>query len=197
MFSNINLISELLYNFGGIELLTLSETHIQQANGDEVLYDVPGYSFTSRPWLLGKGGGLGAYISEKINWDRRDDLEDEKIEVMRIEIWPKFSRGLLIGVVYRPPATSKHLNEDFNEFLNLMLSKASEKKKEIIILGDMNTNFLAPGDSKDFESTFDIFGFQQMVEKPTRITTTTQTLIDVILTNNPANISKIDASQLA
>ena len=43
LFSNINLISELVHNFGGIEVLTLSETHIQQANGDEVLYDVPGY----------------------------------------------------------------------------------------------------------------------------------------------------------
>ena len=31
-----------------------------------------------------------------------------------------------------------------------------------------------------------------MVKKPTRITTKTQTLIDAILTNNPANISKID-----
>ena len=73
-----------------------------------------------------------------------------------------------------------------------MLSKASEEKKEIIILGDMNVNFLAPGDSKDLKSIFDVFGFKQMLEKPTRIITTTETLIDVFLTNNPANISKAD-----
>jgi hypothetical protein len=98
----------------------------------------------------------------------------------------------LLPVVYRPPTTSKHLHNNFNELLNSMLSNASEENKEIIVLGDLNTNFLVPSDNKDLKSIFDIFGFKQMVNKPTRITTTTATLTDVILTNNPASISKSD-----
>jgi hypothetical protein len=107
----------LLHKFGGIiELLvTLSKTHIQQVNGDEAIYYVPGYVFARRPRLSGKGCGVGAYISNKINWSRRDDLKDEKIEVMWIEICPNLARGILIAVVYISQTTSKHLHNNFNE----------------------------------------------------------------------------------
>ena len=36
----------------------------------------------------------------------------------------------------------------------------------MIVLGDLNVNFLAPGGNKDLKSVFELFGFRQIIEKP-------------------------------
>ena len=155
---------------------------------------IPGYSFVSRPRKAGKGGGVGVYISDDITWDRRQDLEVDEIESIWIEIWPsrQHCKGILIDTIYRPPETSKYLHKDFNTVFNSMMTRASGESKEMIVLGDMNVNFLAPGDNKDLKSVFELFGLKQIIEKPTRITETTRTLIDAVLTNTPANIVDTD-----
>ena len=86
--SNINLVSVLLQTFRSIDVLTLSETHIESDDEHRAFYNIPGYSFVSRPRKAGKGGGVGVYISEDVTWDRRNDLEVEEIESVWIEIWP-------------------------------------------------------------------------------------------------------------
>ena len=72
-----------------------------------------------------------------------------------------------------------------------MLSKVSEKSQETILMGDLNVNFLKQ-DNKEFKAILNIFGFEQMVDEPTRISESTETLIDIIVTNNPANIIKTE-----
>ena len=61
----------------------------------------------------------------------------------------------------------------------------------MIVLGDLNVKFLAPGDNKDLKSVSELFGFKQIIEKPTRITETTRTLIDVVLTNTTEQVCKM------
>ena len=43
-------------------------------------------------------------------------------------------------------------------------------KKEVILLGDMNVNYLKPNENKEFKSMFYLNGFTQLIIKPTRIT---------------------------
>ena len=109
-------------------------------------------------------------------------------------MWPsrQHCKGILIATIYRPPDTSKYLHKDFNAVFNSMMTKASGESKEMIILGDMNINFLMPGDNKDLKSVFELFGLKQIIKKPTRITETTSTLIDAVLTNTPSNITDTD-----
>lgn len=57
-------------------------------------------------------------------------------------------------------------------------------------MGDVNTNCLLPDDSKEFKSITSFFGFKQMVKKPTRMTESTESLIDIIATNNLLNLSR-------
>ena len=122
LFSNINLVSQRFQSFNGIDILTVSETRIQKdsENDNDALYDIPGYSFESRPRNSGKGGGVGVFISDKIPWDRRGDLEDKELEIMWIEVWPsrKHCKGILIAIFYRPPDSSNYLRKDFNARLN-------------------------------------------------------------------------------
>eukprot|EP00112_Aurelia_sp_Birch-Aquarium-sp1_P013942 Seg2983.1 transcript_id=Seg2983.1/GoldUCD/mRNA.D3Y31 product="hypothetical protein" protein_id=Seg2983.1/GoldUCD/D3Y31 len=89
LFTNMAYISEIFESFRGINILGLSETHIDQKRDEmpPLLFDIPGYSFVSRPRPNGKGGGVAAYISESLKWDRREDLEMEEVEVIWVKLF--------------------------------------------------------------------------------------------------------------
>ena len=56
-------------------------------------------------------------------------------------------------------------------------------------MGDLNTNYLVKDDRYRMKEMFMVNAFTQLIETATRITEETATLIDVVLTNNPLNIS--------
>ena len=55
----------------------------------------------------------------------------------------------------------------------------------------MNVNFLKQ-ENKELKAMLDIFGFKQRVEKLTRKSETTESLIEVILANNPLSLIEAD-----
>ena len=61
----------------------------------------------------------------------------------------------------------------------------------LVLLGDINIDLLQPSNNltKQYQSILDVFGIQQMVNQPTRVTRTSRTLIDHIVTNYPQNIT--------
>ena len=64
---------------------------------------------------------------------------------------------------------------------------------DVILLGDLNCNLL--GNCPDGQALIDLcstLNLFQLVEKPTRVTETSQTLIDVILTTNKLFIDTCD-----
>ena len=68
----------------------------------------------------------------------------------------------------------------YDEFL-VMVDKVADSKKNILLLGDLNIG-LSKSHSA-WESTYSLAGLHQLVNKPTRVTSTTDTLIDHIYTN--------------
>ena len=82
------------------------------------------------------------YVNDSINWIRRYDLESKDLECIWIEIFPEKSNSFLISVIYKPPEGSNYLQQNFTTLLNQTLSLATKLKKETIIFGDINTNYL-------------------------------------------------------
>ena len=65
LFANHAHICELIQSFKGIDIFTLSETHLQSNRTDaNEMLKIPGYIFVRKPRPTGKGGGEAAYISE-------------------------------------------------------------------------------------------------------------------------------------
>ena len=121
--------------------------HIQNENSGiqyvdksdvESLYKISEFTFENRS---GDGGGVAAYISNNIKWERREDLEDKNIECLWLEIFPPKTKSYYLCVMYRPPDTSDYLPSDFNEVFTNMLSVATKDSKECILTGDVNVNF--------------------------------------------------------
>ena len=81
----------------------------------------------------------------------------------------------------------------FTHLLIVALTLLLRRRSSVIyIMGDFNLNLLNSCDhlpTDDFLNTFYAYGFRPLIDKPTRITTHTPTLIDNILTNNTCEIS--------
>ena len=99
--------------------------------------------------------------------------------------------------IYRPPGQSSKSScsryiEKVEEELNEICMWASLQKQLVILLGDLNMDRLRPEtrEGKILKDLEDVHGLQCMITEPTRITQTTETLLDVILINKPQMFKK-------
>ena len=111
------------------------------------------------------------------------DISDTGFHQLLIKVQVRNIRSLIICTVYRPP------NIPVNR-LDLSLTPAfiiaSLMAKPIYILGDLNYNILKPehSDGKTLLSLCNSYNLCQMVKTSTRVTNSTESLIDVILASN-------------
>ena len=180
LFKNFGSFCAAIEKYKHIDIITLSETHITQDDDDEI-FEIPGYKFISEPRKNGTGGGVAVYTSEGHKWDRRKDLEPDLLEAICIEIILKNSKNFLLSTIYRPPVSSDYLLENFNELFELFLITANETFNEVIVLGDINVNYLKKdlcAVCKELKAIIASHNFQQLIENPTRITKDTASLIE-------------------
>ena len=64
----------------------------------------------------------------------------------------------------------------------------------LMLTGDINIDMLRPSDhlTKRYQGILDMFGLTQIVERPTRATRTSKTLIDHFITNHPQKVTNTD-----
>ena len=182
-----------------IDILSLSETHITNSDfmDNESLYSLPGYTFINRNRKSGKGGGVAIYVKNGIKFKRREDMENSTLECIWLEIFVKKSKSLLIGCFYRPPEGSKYLPRNFNDIFNDHLSNVIESNKETIIMGDFNVNYNDKKSNNEFKSIVNTYGLKQIVLQATRTSNLSSTLIDLIMSNCPENISTVKVFALS
>ena len=116
---------------------------------------------------------------------------------MWVEIQLKNAKNFLVGSIYRPPITSQYLPKKFNDTFSEVLDIVNKEDIECIILGDLNTNYLIGRDSKEVKDIIILNGFDQLITKPTRTTSDSSTLIDVVLSNKKVNVSITDVFPLS
>ena len=123
--------------------------------------------------------------SQNLKFNVRDgiDIFNESVETLSIEILSKKSRNIVIAAVYRPP---KGNNKLFKDFCKDFLNKQEMSNKAAFLLRDFNLNAL-DYDTKEVVKSFSNLVFQNrflpLIQRPTRVTRTSTTAIDYILTN--------------
>ena len=117
-------------------------------------------------------------------------MEVNGIECLWIELLMKRSRSILLGIIYRPPDTSKYLDKDFEAKCEDMLNMVLSEDKEVIMTGDLNCNYKKKADNKTLKEIVKMNGFEQVIKESTRVTQDTSTLIDVVLTTHSTRILK-------
>ena len=94
------------------------------------------------------------------------------------------SNPILIGTIYRPPRS----NVEYYTSIEQSISKVLDSNVEVIVLGDFNYNMLCSKESKVIKKLCNQNSLYQMIESPTRVTETSCSLLDIILTNSPQNV---------
>ena len=182
----------LIERYKDIAMISFSETHLTpNVSGSEIAID--GYTIFRKDRVnQAKGGGVIMYVLDSLITTRRPDLESSSVESIWIELSIRKSRSILLGTIYRPPVGSQYLKAGFNSEFEESLDSALAEEKEIILMGDLNANYLSrqkcDGLSKDLKALIKSMGTSQLIKEATRITKNSNTLIDVILSTHPHNI---------
>ena len=112
------------------------------------------------------------------------NLDCSSLESILLKVNCGSSNLALLGV-YRPPSLSK---SPWTNELSLLLENASALAKDTLMLGDLNCDLLQPDhgdqDGRALLDICDLYDIYCLVKIPTRITDSSTTLIDIILTIN-------------
>lgn len=177
-------IKDLILN-GDYDVFTISETWLNSTvrNGE---ISVDGYRLVRLDRISKSGGGVCAYVRNSLKIKKLEDLTASSANGFQ-QLWfslqHKKLKSLLVCTAYRPPGCPiTCFNEDFvPKYL-----QALTLRKDIIIAGDLNCNLLSDSlESRALKDLCTSMNLSQFIFKPTRITETTETLIDVMLSSNP------------
>lgn len=143
------------------------------------------------------GGGVCIFIKETLEYRERLDINSMSIEMIfeisAIEL-PK--ENLLIINLYWP--NSKREIDVFYSCLDKLLTHISTKDstKNVVIGGDFNVDFLSNNNEKNRLSNLMLsHNFHQKVRKPTRVTSTSNSCIDLIFTNFSSKSVKVSVEE--
>ncbi len=118
---------------------------------------------------------------------RRIDLESYDISCILVEIAPEMGKPFLVGSMYRPPDAKIEWNDRFEKFIDQIINTG----KEIVLLGDINTNLMHVHENTRWSNFITSLGLSQLITAPTRVTENSSTLIDHIYTNYDDNVSQV------
>ena len=167
-----------MLNEKDIDILCISETWLLPSLSSSFAR-VHGYSLYRCDG--GRGGGVCIYVRETLKVtvltpqeiERSPQIEDAWISV-QYKKFPSF----IIGCVYRHP----HATCDSFNYLSDILRNMCLRNKNLLVLGDFNDDYFQPDNRID--KIVQTLHLHQLSDKPTRITRTSSTLIDLIITNN-------------
>ena len=96
--------------------------------------------------------------------------------------------SFLVGCVYRAPNESLEVFD----YLDDLLRYATQKNLEVIILGDLNCDYLndSLGQTKRLLEFLAANELEQIIKEPTRVTCNTRSLIDLLVTSTPSLFRK-------
>ena len=162
-------------------IIGITETWLN--NKSPPLFNIEHYKLIRADRNYGRGGGVALYIHDSLTFKERPDLGVDGSEYSFIEIMNKQAKNVLVAVMYRPP----HSNIDMLvDRLEESLSLISRENKIIYLMGDYNINILPPALNNiglRLPTTLSSYSLYPHINKATRITSITETLIDNILSN--------------
>ena len=183
--NKIDEVSNILANSGKpYHLFCFAESRLSSKNSDSDLA-MPGYNIVRLDPTVFNETGLLVYISQSISFKRTTAFENYHIESTWLEVNLKRHKPIMVGFLYRNPAERMDWHARFNDLMEAVNLKANE----IIVLGDFNLDLMKP--NYRWTQLYENLGLILLNNKPTRITNTSETLIDHIYVNAMQNIIEI------
>lgn len=168
----------MLINERNIDILCISETWLSSHTPDAYV-NIPNYTIYRCD--NGRGSGVCIYVKQSLNSDIivTNIPQQTGVEDIWIRVQCRKLPSVIIGCIYRHP---KALSNSF-DYIADVLQSMSMRKKPIFVLGDLNDDQLQ--NNNKLSRIIKNNKLSQLIDKPTRITPTSATTIDLIITNTP------------
>lgn len=196
-----NSLKILSYNISSIPLHL--DTFVDQCLDDNgVIFDVIGFCETRlndaissiykiadyTPYFKNKnthGGGVAVFLKQSFSGFMLHNISLELPHIQSLFIQVTQPYSFIVGIIYRPPNSSL---DEFSMSIEFICDILVHEKQPCYIMGDFNIDLLKD-DSKtlDFINLLYSYHFFPTITKPTRVTSTTASLIDHVWTNNLQN----------
>ena len=158
----------------------------------ENLFSIDGYEMYHNSHMR-NSGGVSMYISNDFlgHFERKDLRKSNKhIECIFVEIpIVNQSKNIIVGNIYhRPNSSGIDFIKEFTDILNEIV----KENKKIYLIGDFNLDLLKYNESLIVRNFVDLLhgcGLLSLINKPTRVTNSTATLIDHVWSNDYQNLN--------
>lgn len=131
-------------------------------------------------------GGVAIYVRNTLSCKHRLDLDLPGLECVWIET--KLNQeSLLVGSLYRPPNSNAH----YWELIRENIRKVNNTGLKYLLLGDFNTNWINQP-SHHLLNIINDFQLKQYITEPTRVTDTSNSCIDLIMTQSEYLITHVE-----
>lgn len=151
------------------------------------------YNFERRDRVAGAGGIIMYYKKVYI---LKGFLADDVFETIKFSIVFKSGRKKSTHTFISSYNPSFSQSKIYLDYLDNYLKKSKLNKSSCILIGDLNHDLLTDkGDNLKF--LLSNYNFDSYIDKPTRITSKSSTLLDVIFCNNKDLIKSVDTFSCA
>ncbi|WP_419611672.1 reverse transcriptase domain-containing protein [Thiolapillus sp.] len=168
------------------DIITVSETWLSQTDANSSIHLTNYHPPIRRDRPNDPHGGVAIYVKNNLFCKPRPDLQVNDLEAVWVET--KINQeSLLIGSFYRSPNS----RANYWELINDSIRKANNTVLKFIILGDFNTDvFNNP--SQHLTDILNQHQLYQLINSPTRITETTSSCLDLIITQSPQLVTRTE-----
>ena len=175
------------------DVITLSETHLHAGVTNDV-FTLNGFHDIIRKDRGAQGGGVAIYIRETLCYKRMMEYERADVEALWIQL-NTIEGKVLFCSIYRPPdKTGGPPPLEFWDNLDQVLDDIkSSSIKYIYLLGDLNADFNTVNGQRLAQLCIRQ-NLECLIEEPTRITPTSATILDQIITNAPNFVRNTEVS---
>lgn len=166
-------------------IVGLCETWLKESN--KQLYSPPGYHIVAKSRYQRTGGGVALLFDANLNYKIRTDLnlsQGDQVEAVFADITIDKSKIITVGEIYQPPSASVH---DFIVELAKLLDNLENSRVPSYLMGDFNIDLLKHPTNNyaaDLVHTLASHSFVPLVSKPTRLSSSSISLIDNIFSNH-------------
>lgn len=172
-------------------IIGLSETWLNEDTAP--FFQIPNFNSVNVHRTKRRGGGVSLLIRNTLRFKRRPDLDlmTDHCECVFAELLSlkefrlkNHSPRVLIGTIYHPPNSNF---DEFHESLRVILSVIQREGKTCYLMGDFNLHMVEHESNAQGQALLDLLHsnlFLPLIDKPTRVCSTSSSLIDNIFTNH-------------
>ena len=174
------------------DIFTVSETWLNSTVQDLEI-GIPGYVIYRLDRQNSRGGGVCAFVSRNFKTEYLSDISltaPSGFQQLWLKIQVKSMKSFILCTAYRPPNTPLSC---FDSDLIESFVYASSFNVPIYLLGDLNCR-LESSDNPEAKALLNFcrsYNLSQLITRPTRVTETTSSILDVILASDTKQVLNV------